>query len=181
MKKLQSIISVCILLICFSSCSDKNSLQNYILANAESNGFSSSSIPKSILKPIASEMNETQADAYEAIDRVNVLAFRISDDTKEKYPEENKKIKSILKQQKYQELISLGSRGMIKYTGDDDSIDEIVVFVTDKNVGFAVARIIGDNMTMEKFMELYKLVSQQNFSADGMDLGVFSNFMNIPQ
>lgn len=181
MKKLQSIISVCILLICFSSCSDKNSLQNYILTNAENNGFSSSSIPKSVLKPIVSEMNETQTAAYESIERVNVLAFRAIDSTKNSYIEENKKIKSILKQEKYQELISLGSRGMIKYTGDDDSIDEIVIFMTDKNVGFAVARIIGDDMTMEKFMELYKLVSQQDFSANGMDLGVFSNFMNMPQ
>ena len=181
MKSLQSIISVVVLLVCFSSCSDKNSLQNYILESAENKGFSSSSIPKSILKPIASNMSEKQTEAYEAIERVNVLAYRISDSLKGAYTEENKKIKSILKQEKYQELISMGSRGVIKYTGDEDSIDEIVVFVTDKNVGFAVARIIGDDMTMNKFMELYKLVSEQGFSGDGIDLGVFSNFMNIPQ
>jgi len=180
MKNLQSIISVIILLICFSSCSDKNSLQNYILGSAEKRGFSSSSIPKSILKPITAEMNETQTEAYEAIERVNVLAYRVSDSLKDAYIEENKKIKSILKQEKYQELISMGSRGIIKYTGDENSIDEIVVFVTDKNVGFAVARIIGDDMTMNKFMELYKLVSEQNFNGNAIDLGVFSNFMNTP-
>ncbi|WP_298420231.1 DUF4252 domain-containing protein [uncultured Kordia sp.] len=181
MKTLQSIISVFVLLICFSSCSNKNSLQNYILANAENSGFSSSSIPKSVLKPIASQMNEAQTEAYEAIERVNVLAFRVSETTKDAYTEENKKIKSILKQEQYQELISMGSRGIVKYTGDENSIDEIVIFYTDKNIGFAVARIIGDDMTMNKFMELYQLVAQQDFSEDGMDLGVFSNFINMAQ
>lgn len=178
MKKLSSIISILVLLICFSSCSDKNSLQNYILTNAENVGFSSSSIPKSILKPMAAEMNETQLEAYEAIDRVNVLAYRISDTNAETYAAESKKIKSILKQEKYQELISIGSRGVIKYTGNEDTMDEIVIFVTDKNFGFAVARVIGDDMTMNKFMELYKLIGEQDLSADGMDLGVFSNFLN---
>ncbi|WP_430408974.1 DUF4252 domain-containing protein [Kordia sp.] len=179
MKNIQSIISVVVLLICFSSCSDKNSLQNYILANAENIGFSSSSIPKSVLKPSNSEMDEAQLEAYEAIERVSVLAFRISETTKDDYSEENKKIKSILKQPKYHELVSFGSRGIIKYTGDENSIDEIVIFFSDKNFGFAVARIIGDDMTMNKFMELYKFVSTQDFSADGMNLGVFSNFIKL--
>ncbi|WP_046758763.1 DUF4252 domain-containing protein [Kordia jejudonensis] len=181
MKTLQSIISALILLLCFSSCSDKESLQNYILANAENIGFSSSSIPKSVLKPIALEMNETQLEAYEAIERVNVLAYRVADGKENKYAEESKKVKQILKQQKYQELVSFGSRGMVKYIGSEDSIDEIVIFMTDKEFGFAVARIIGDDMSMNKFMELYKLVSQQNLSADGLDLGVFSNFISMPK
>jgi hypothetical protein len=178
MKKLQSIISVVGLLVCFSSCSDKSSLQNYILANAEKTGFSSSSIPKSILKPVTTELNEVQQEAYGAIERVNVLAFRVSENTQSAFAEENLKVKTILKQKKYQELISMGTRGIIKYTGDENSIDEIVIFVSDKTIGFAVARIIGDDMTMEKFMELYKLVSQQGFSGDKFDLGIFSSFMD---
>lgn len=177
MKKLSSIISILVLLISFSSCSDKNSLQNYILANAENVGFSSSSIPKSILKPITATMNDTQLEAYEAIDRVNVLAFKISSTNAATYSEEKKKVKSILKQDKYQELIDVGSRGVIKYTGNEDSINEIVIFLTDKNFGFAIARVIGDDMTMNKFMELYKLIATQDLSANGIDLGVFSNFL----
>lgn len=177
MKNLKLIGTLVLIAICFSSCSDKNSLQNYILTNAEKSSFSSSSIPKSILKPLESELTDTQKEAYEAIDRVNILAYRITENGENSFSDENKKVKAILKQKKYQELISMGKSGIIKYIGDDESIDEIVIFVSDKNIGFAVARIIGDDMTMEKFMELYKMVSQRGIG-ESFDLGAFSDFLN---
>ena len=70
----------------------------------------------------------------------------------------------------------MGNNGVIKYVGTDDSIDEIVVFLSDKELGFAITRIIGDDMTLEKFMEIYKMAGQRDIPLN-FDLGSLSNFM----
>ncbi len=177
MKTIQSILILVLLTLGISSCSDKNSLQNYILDNAEKVGFSSSSIPKSIIKPAAVNLTPEQQVAYDAIDRVNVLVYKYDQQKQEEFVTENNKIKTILKQKKYEDLIDLGNKGVIKYAGNEDAIDEIVIFLSNKEMGFAVTRIIGDDMTMNKFMELYQMVG--NYSEGDFNLGELTNFMKL--
>lgn len=174
MKHTQNILYLLVLTLFLSSCSDKNSLHNYILTNAEKTGFSSIGVPKSLLKPEGVELTNKQQEAFDAVERINVLAYRIDDKNKENYSAERKKVKEILKQDKYEELINMGASGVIKYAGTENSIDEIVIFGSRKEIGFVVARIIGDDMSVEKFMELYKFAQQGNYKE--ADFSQLTNF-----
>ncbi|WP_052752848.1 DUF4252 domain-containing protein [Kordia zhangzhouensis] len=174
MKTLQSIVVVLFLFLGMTSCSDKNSLHNYILNNAEKIGFSSSTIPIGSLKGESLQLTEKQQEAFDAIQRVNVLLYKYDPNKEEEYSVEKKKIASILKQKKYEELIDLGNKGTIKYIGEEEEIDEIIIFVSNKELGFAITRIVGDDMTLTKFMELYQLVSQSDQMQ--LDLGGLSSY-----
>ncbi|MEM6720622.1 MAG: DUF4252 domain-containing protein [Bacteroidota bacterium] len=175
MKKTSSFLLLLLVVMMMASCSDKNSLQNYFIDHAEQVGFSSSTIPISILKQEGFQLTQKQEEALDAIDRVNVLLYRADANKKEEFATERNNIKGILKNEKYEDLMNLGRNGAIKYIGTDDAMDEIVIFLSDKQMGgFAVTRIIGDNMTFEKFMELYKLTEQGNMP---LSLGNLSGFM----
>ena len=177
MKTLQSILLLVLISIGISSCSDKNSLQNYILDNAEKVGFSSSSIPKSILKPAELKLTSEQQVAFDAVDRINVLMYKYDPTKEEEFTAESTKVSKILQQEKYEELISFGNKGIIKFSGEEDAIDEIVIFLSNKEMGFAVARIIGDDMTMNKFMELYSMAGQRDVSEGNLNLGEITKFL----
>ncbi|WP_298511441.1 DUF4252 domain-containing protein [uncultured Kordia sp.] len=177
MKTFTPFLVLLLVVMGLTSCSDKNSLRNYFLDHAEQAGFSSSTIPVSLLKQEGMQLTDKQEEAIEAVDRVNLLFYRIDKTKQETYETEKSNIKAILKQKKYEELINMGRNGVIKYVGTDDSIDEIIVFLSDKEMGFAVTRIIGDDMTLEKFMELYKMSEQRNTPLN-FDLGNLSNLMS---
>jgi hypothetical protein len=177
MKSVPSLLVLLLVAVGLTSCSDKNGLQNYILDHAESVGFTSTTIPISSLKQESMQLTEKQQEAFDALDRVSVLLYRFDQNNPEEFTAEKNNIKNILKQDKYEELMSFGNRGVLKYVGSEDSMDEIVIYATDKNTGFAVGRIIGNDMTLEKFMELYQIVQQGNFSLS--DFGDFSNFLTL--
>lgn len=177
MKTIKSILVLVLVTIGISSCSDKNSLQNYILENAEKVGFSSSSIPKSLIKSAKLKLTTEQQEAFDAVDRISVLVYKYDQQKEDEFIAQNTRVKTILKQKKYEELISLGNKGVIKYSGDEDAMDEIIIFLSNKEMGFAVARVVGNDMTMVKFMELYKMVGNQNSSEEGFNLGVLSSFI----
>ena len=48
----------------------------------------------------------------------------------------------------------------IKYLGDEDEIDEIVLFASESSKGFIVARILGDGMKPAQIMKLMKDVEK---------------------
>jgi len=55
-------------------------------------------------------------------------------------------------------------KASIKYLGDDDAIDEVIIFGTDKEYGFALIRVLGKNMKPESVSELIAAIQQANFS-----------------
>ncbi|AXG71745.1 hypothetical protein KORDIASMS9_04002 [Kordia sp. SMS9] len=162
MKTFSSFLLLLCIGVAITSCSDKNSLQNYFIDHAEQSGFSSSTIPISLLRQDGIQLSEKQEEALDAIDRINLLFYRTTPEKQTEFTSERKNIKTILKNKKYEELMNLGNKGVVKYIGTDTAMDEIVIFLSNQEMGFAVTRIIGDNMTIEKFMELYKLTQQRN-------------------
>lgn len=179
MKTIPSILILLLVAIGMSSCSDKNSLQNYILENAERVGFSSSTVPISSIKEQGMQMTEKQEEAFNAISRVNVLMFRASPENQDEFVTERDKVKNILKQKKYEELVDLGRNGVVKFTGEEEAIDEIIILLSNKEMGFAVTRIVGDDMNMKKFMELYQMVTQRDASKMNFNFGELTKFLPI--
>ena len=98
---------------------------------------------------------------------------------KDSYNKEVNEIKDILNDKRYNELLRLGNlndgRVKICYVGDDEVIDELIVFGRSNKYGFAVIRVLGDDMEVSKIMELGPIISQLN--TEDINVEGFMDFM----
>lgn len=136
------------------SCNSEPSLQRYFVDHQEMPNFISQDIPVSMVKVDKTNFTEAQHEAFNSVRRLNFLGFNINETNTAIYTDELEKVKTILKQGKYQDLMEFSDKGrkiLVKYIGDDDEADEVVVFGSANDMGFAVVRILGDDMSPEKW------------------------------
>ncbi|AIZ43282.1 DUF4252 domain-containing protein [Cellulophaga baltica] len=155
----------------FFSCSSTQSLQEYYVDNAENPNFLSFDLPASLLNIDQVELTPEQKKAYASLKKLNVLAFKKTLDNAASYVTEKAKVKAILKNDKYQELMKLNTsygKGSIKFLGDDDAIDEVIIYGDTDDKGFVLVRVLGDNMNPANLMQLIKAMEKSNF--DGKQL-----------
>ncbi len=161
MKK--SILAFALILgISFTSCNKEQSLQEYYIEKQQTNEFISFDIPASIIE-LNEDASKESKEAMSSLKKFNLLAFEKSDSNNDVYTLEKEKVKFILKNKKYQELMRVKHENaniIIKYLGTDEEIDEIIVFASDNEKGFAIARVIGDNMKPEKIIKLIKNIDK---------------------
>lgn len=140
------------------SCNDGLTLQTYYVDNELKPGFTSLDIPTSFLDIEQTTLTEEQKEAYNSVDKLNMLSFIISQDNKEEYNLELAKVKTILKNPKYEELLRGGNnedgKFMVKYLGDENSLDELILFGNANQRGFAIVRILGDDMNANHLVQL---------------------------
>ena len=167
-----------ILAVAFTSCNQGPTLQTYFVDNELKPGFISADIPSSFIDVEKVELTDDQKEAYESVDKLNVLAFTLGDDNKEEYQVELDKIKLILKDDRYQELMrggnSIDGKFMVKFIGDVENIDELIIFGNANDRGFAVARVLGDDMNAGKLMSLQSIIKDMDF--DDSNLNSFKEF-----
>lgn len=172
MKSIVKIISiVCVTLLV--SCSGDISLQEYFVAQQEDSDFIAVDIPSSLLDLKKDDLPEKEKAALESLKKVNLLALPIKGN-EAKFETEKAKINSILKSEKYQTLMRYGSNGrnvVLNYLGEEDAVDEVVVFATDVEMGLVIARMLGNNMKPEHMVSLVKAVEKNE-----VDLSVFEGF-----
>ncbi|MEP6803932.1 MAG: DUF4252 domain-containing protein, partial [Flavobacterium sp.] len=102
-------------------------------------------------------------------DKMNILAFKANATNQAQFETERAKVKAILKDPKYQELMKFGSGkdgASISYVGPDDNIEEFVVFANRKENGFAVVRVLGKNMNPNNIMTLMSVLKQSNINME---------------
>lgn len=149
------------------SCSNKPTLQKYFVENTEDKDFVALDISPSILNLDKIELSESEQKSLNAFDKMNIIAFKKDSLNDEKFNDEVTKVKSILKDEEYQQLMKFGSSNQgaaIYFVGEDDNIDEFVVYANNKSSGFAVVRILGNNMNPNDIMTLFQLI--QNSKID---------------
>jgi hypothetical protein len=155
------------LVAAFTSCNQGPTLQTYFVDNELKAGFISGDIPASFINVEDVELTDEQKEAYESVDKLNVLAYTIDEDNKEEYKTELNKVKTILKDSKYQELMRGGNskdgKFTVKFIGDVENIDELILFGNANNRGFVVARVLGDDMSASKLMSLQSVLKDANF------------------
>jgi len=163
MKKVFQIIGfVGGILISLTACNREQSLQEYIVENQENSNFLSLDIPAGILQlneDASTEMQETLA----SLKKLNVIAFKINESNENEYSTELEKVKKILKNDKFTELVRMKHENasiQVKYLGTEDAIDEIILFASEQTKGFAVARILGNKMQPDKMMKLVQNMGQ---------------------
>lgn len=175
MKKLLVFASVVLMV----SCKDEPSLQKYFVENGDKKEFMTMDISSSILNINESKLSASEKKALESFDKVNVLAFKKDDKNNALYKKEIKEVKEILKDTTYQPLIKLngvGHNASIMLVGDDKEIDELILFGNQKDLGFTVIRVLGDNMKPENAMEFLSVLQKSNIDME--QLKPILNFVN---
>jgi len=159
---------------CFSllamACNNGQSLQEYYVSNQENNDFMAVDIPASMFAN-AGSLEPEQQKTLESIKKINVLAIPKKAENMEIIESEKNNISEILKDEKYQLLMKYGgnnSRLEVYYTGDEEAVDEIIVYGFDEYKGMGMARILGDNMNPSDILVLIKSLEKGDIDMDGL-------------
>lgn len=148
------------------SCDNGPTLQTYFVDNQESANFISADIPTSVVTLDETELSEDQKEAYNSLQKLNFLGYKMNESNSNEYKAELEKVKLILQDKKYIELMEFRDKAMkfeIKYIGDDDSAEEVVIFANSPDVGFGIVRVLGNDMRPEKIATLANAVQSADF------------------
>lgn len=161
------------------SCKDEASIQNYFVAHQDLPEFLTLDLSPKMLDISEVELSKEQKEIYKSFDKINILAYKAKNISEENYTQELEKVKTIFKNEKYSELMEFSDNGIkfrINTIGDEDTIDEFLVLASSRELGFAVVRVLGDNMQPEK---LYQLISQmKNADVDESQLQKLMNYFD---
>jgi hypothetical protein len=138
-------------------CSNDKSLQRYLVDKQDDDKFLKVDVATSLLQSDSNSFTQEQKDILETVKKVNVVAYKIQNDNLAEYETEKEKLASIMNQDKYKTLIKFGSNNSgatLKYLGEEDAIDEVIVFASDVEKGFAVFRLLGENMRPDQMIKL---------------------------
>ena len=159
------------------SCSSVVSLQRYFVDNQEAKNFISQDVPLSMIEVDQSEFTEEQKEAYNSVSKLNFLGYKANDNNEEELRAEMETVKTILSDAKYKDLMEFNDQGnkvVVKYIGDDEEAYEVVVFGSSKEMGFAVVRILGNNMSPDKMVTLIGAMQKVD-----VDKNQIQDIMNI--
>ncbi|NNT71784.1 DUF4252 domain-containing protein [Flavobacterium sp. IMCC34852] len=151
------------------SCNSEPSLQKYYVENAGKKDFVSLDISPSIINVDKAKLSEEQKNALESFDKMNILAFKLDEKNKAKYQEESQKLTKILKGEDYQQLMKIGEgkdAASISFVGDEDNIDEFILFAKREENGFAVVRILGNDMNPNNIMNMLSVLKSANIDME---------------
>jgi len=155
------------------SCNNEQSLQKYYVDNQEDKDFLALDVPTSMFTNSES-LEAEEKETLESIKKINVLALK-KEENPAKFEEEKVKLDEIFKNEKYQLLMKYGGgtrKAELYFTGDDDAIDELIVYGYDDEQGLGVARVLGENMNPQKIMELMKSLDGNSIDVKGLqDIG----------
>ena len=167
------------LVLIMMSCKDEPSLQKYFVKSGDKKEFMSMDISSSILNVNENKLSASEKKALASFDKVNVLAFKKDDKNNAQYSKEVKEVKEILKDTTFQPLIKLngvGHNASIMLVGDNKEIDELVLFGNQKDLGFTVIRVLGNNMKPEDAMQFFSILQKSNIDME--QLKPILNFVN---
>ncbi|MFD2565622.1 DUF4252 domain-containing protein [Aquimarina rubra] len=176
MKNIIKIVTIaCVMLL--MSCNNGVSLQRYFVDHQGDADFIAVDLATSLLDARTREvqLSEEEREALESIKKVNFLAMPLKDENKARYEEEKEKINTILNANKYETLMRFGSNGtkaVLKFQGDEDNIDEMIVFASNKERGLALVRVLGDDMKPENIAKLMDAIDKGN-----VDMGAIKDIL----
>lgn len=160
----------------FVSCSDK-SLQKYLVEKQDDSKFVKIDLATSLLQGKNSNFSEEEKEILKTIKKVNVVAYPITNGDTADYKVEKMELESILEQPQYKDLTRIKSNdwnAQLKYTGEEDAINEVIVYASDNERGFAVFRLLGENMRPDQMLKLMNSAERGDF-----DLSAFSGLGDL--
>ncbi|WP_350285484.1 DUF4252 domain-containing protein [uncultured Croceitalea sp.] len=168
---------VLMIAVLLGSCASQQSLQEYYVDSQENPNFISLDIPASILKMDEVDLSDSQKEAVSSLRKFNLLAFRKTEGNKTEYKLEKAKVKEILKGEDFVELMKIKSqygRGVIKYLGDENAIDEVIIYGDSEEKGFALVRVLGKDMNPAHIVQLMQAIQKSDYKGEGLgEIGEF--------
>ena len=157
------ILGIGLAVLTLFSCSNKESLQRYIVDRQGDDSFLKIDIAASLLQTDSANLSQEEKDILKTIKKINVIAYPIEEGNVSAYEVKMQVLKTILDQDRYKTLMKYGSNkegATLKYVGLEDAIDEIIVFVRDDEKGFALFRLLGDDMRPEQMIKLMTAIEK---------------------
>ena len=154
-----------------SSCNNEPTLQKYFVDSSEKKDFIALDVSPSIINIDKTKLTAEQKTALGSFDKMNVLAFKLNKTNKAQYDVESQKVTQILKDKKYQELMKVGSGkdgASVSFVGDENHINEFILFAKKKENGFAVVRILGNDMNPNNILNMISLLKSSNIDMDAL-------------
>ena len=165
-----------------TACDSDPSLQKYIVNGKENSEFISIDLPSNILQLKNSGISKEATKTLKSIKKVNVLALQLNDSNEALFKAEKLKVNEILKNPKYKQLarFNMGKRAVnVSYLGTEDAVDEVVVFGSDNKKGFALVRVLGENMNPSQILEMAQHLKLDGNSGQMSQLeSIFKNISN---
>jgi hypothetical protein len=171
MKKIYWVLAL-VIGFTISSCSSEQSLQQYFIASSENPNFMSFDLPSSLLNLEKAELSETQKKAARSLKKLNILAFQKKENNVADYEVQKAAIKTILKSSDFSELMKMNTsfgKATIQLKGDDDTIDEIVIYGDNDEKGLILVRVLGDDMNPASFVQLIQAMEKSDFDGKGLE------------
>jgi hypothetical protein len=164
-----ALITAFFLAMLLAGCSNKPSLQKYFVENSEKKGFISLDVSSTILNVDKTKLSVAQKTALQSFDKMNILAFKMDKTNQAEYDLESEKLATLLTTEKYQELMKIGSGkdvASISFVGDENNINEFILFAKKKDNGFAVVRILGEDMNPNNIMTIISVLKETNIDME---------------
>lgn len=160
-----------VLFLGLTSCESGKSLEKYYVEKSENPDFLTIDVSSSIINADPKKITAQQAAALERVDKLNILMFKRNAKNMSEYKAEKDSVRAILKGGKYQELTkySSGKNGAsinMKGKQEDTETDEFVVNAYSEDTGFAVVRLLGDDMTMDDIMAIMSLLKDSKMDME---------------
>jgi hypothetical protein len=171
MKKItNNVLSILFLVVLVSSCKSEKTLQRYLVDSQEKTGFITVDIPTTFLQLKSEDVSSEVKETLKSIKKVNVVYLPIKGN-EDRYVAEKMELKNVFSNDDYKSLMTMKAQGMhvnVYYTGDTESIDEVIAFGYGKQAGVGVARLLGDNMNPAKIIAMMNSVTinEDNISID---------------
>jgi len=173
MKKITTVLALFVVAL-FTSCNNQQTLQEYLVASQEKNGFITVDIPINFIKPKSLDVSDDVKETIKSIRKVNLVALPYQGN-EEAYETEKETLNTILKtNDKYKSLMRMNTQGIkmnIYFTGSADAIDEVIAFGYAKDKGVGVARILGEDMDPSKIIDMMNNIT---VDGDGLNLKKFN-------
>ncbi|MEP0265175.1 DUF4252 domain-containing protein [Dokdonia sp.] len=178
MKAIFKIVAIA-LVACTSliSCNNGETLQEYYVANQENGDFILVDVPTSLISQDSKALDEEQKKVLKTVRKINIMAFPLKDDSTTDLQTEKSKITTILASDDYEELMKVNSdEGNMKLymRGEEDAIDEVIVFASQDARGFVLARLLGNDMNISDMMNL-----ASSIESGDIDVSQFEGVMDV--
>lgn len=156
------------------ACDTKPSLQKYYVDSKENNAFISVDLPANIIELKDENVTEEVKNTLKTIKKVNFLALQVDETNQELFDAEKEKVAEILKNPDYKQLMRMKTADgnvTVNYLGTEDAINEVIIFGSDSKRGFALVRVLGENMNPADIMSLAQEIKLDDNSQQLKQLG----------
>jgi hypothetical protein len=156
------------------ACDTKPSLQKYYVDSKDNNAFISVDLPANIIELKDENVSEEVKNTLKTIKKVNFLALQVDENNQELFNTEKEKVAEILKNPDYKQLMRMKTADgnvTVNYLGTEDAINEVIIFGSDSKRGFALVRVLGENMNPADIMSMAQEIKLDGNSQQLKQLG----------